>query len=587
MTLNSSSVALLGMAVALLPLLPGSNLLFEVGFTLAERTVYPATAGFALLVAVALQWALGTTTGATGPVRPRLSVLAIASVAAALFAGAMSLNVEQAKIWQTPESFWQAEVAVNLNNAKGWFSLGHIQEQRGNHTAAQAHFMRALGIMQYLREDYPHLPPGDTVYPDAAIHLSNSYILHNGSWDRALSTLHNVAAYVQYDCTCCNETAPDLYEGTYRCVHSGSPYRLHPAFTLHHDRIGMYAIIALNAAILRMDHGVDNNRSCVDPGAIFAHSTAPKTEAEFLASFHKLSHCQLLLQAAGAMYDVPPHRRLPALIPSLAKYLTRADFFASAATWWSLAVDWSIEAGGRGAAAAWASAKLWAAEAVKLTSLDTGRCIAADVAADSEEDAPPADDGREHTAVVAALPPDVCFNVLPEPLRGVRPSPPEHVPDLAMTAIRSAVEAAMSAFIAAQRSAHIARVRTNCSCTAASHDVGGFQVPKRICAARPIADPLYFASMLKQRWVTDTWQHGRTHTITLDGITGFPQFMTLSAALQHLFHATTFLTSLGHPPLIVGNADANTPHSQAWRAVSNAWAKLRTACSAEAPAAVP
>ena len=109
-SLRSAPACLLALTLLAAPFIPCSNLLFPVGFVVAERVLYLPSIGFCLILAIALHSALP----------PRTAPHSVALIVAAYSARTLLRNRD----WSTKERFFQAMVRDNPLGPKGHYGLG-------------------------------------------------------------------------------------------------------------------------------------------------------------------------------------------------------------------------------------------------------------------------------------------------------------------------------------------------------------------------------------------------------------------------------------------------------------------------------
>jgi len=125
------------LALLLFPYLPASNLLFPVGFVVAERVLYLPSMGFSLLVAVGFQNLRAKL--ATEKGRRRLLWAALVLTVAAHAAK----TTRRSEDWRDEMSLFTSGLAVTRDNAKLYNNVGHSLESTGRHEAALSFFRRA------------------------------------------------------------------------------------------------------------------------------------------------------------------------------------------------------------------------------------------------------------------------------------------------------------------------------------------------------------------------------------------------------------------------------------------------------------
>ena len=139
-SLTSSSprakVSLLALALIVFPFLPASNLLFPVGFVVAERILYLPSMGFCMLVAYGL-WRLIKSWR-------RPNVLAVMLM---LFLGLhIAKTVVRNQDWRDDNTLFHSAIRINSGNGKLYNNLGHDYESKGNYTYAEKLFRVASQV---------------------------------------------------------------------------------------------------------------------------------------------------------------------------------------------------------------------------------------------------------------------------------------------------------------------------------------------------------------------------------------------------------------------------------------------------------
>lgn len=104
--LRGRRVALYAALLATLPFLPASNLLFPVGFVVAERVMYLPSAGACWLAALALRWLCSR-----GAAR-RARVLLAGLLLCVLVAAATTATLRRCEEWRGSTSLWAASLQV-------------------------------------------------------------------------------------------------------------------------------------------------------------------------------------------------------------------------------------------------------------------------------------------------------------------------------------------------------------------------------------------------------------------------------------------------------------------------------------------
>ncbi|XP_049940747.1 protein O-mannosyl-transferase TMTC2-like [Schistocerca serialis cubense] len=128
---SAPEVLLISLAFLVVPFLPATNLLFYVGFVLAERVLYMPSVGWCLLVA--LGWHLLAERAGR-----RLAIACAALLLVALSARTLRRNHD----WRDEESLYRSGVAVNPPKAYG--NLGAVLSSQGRLDEAEKAFRLAL-----------------------------------------------------------------------------------------------------------------------------------------------------------------------------------------------------------------------------------------------------------------------------------------------------------------------------------------------------------------------------------------------------------------------------------------------------------
>ncbi|KAA0197649.1 Transmembrane and TPR repeat-containing protein 3 [Fasciolopsis buskii] len=150
-----SRALVLAMAMMIFPFIPASNLLFPVGFVVAERVLYTPSLGFTLLFGLGYSCAISKSHGrlvnrtADRPVEPATScqrkgtIRAMASVILLAFAvKTFRRNFD----WNNEYNLFSSALKVNSNNAKMWNNVGHALEAEGRFKEALGYFQKAVSV---------------------------------------------------------------------------------------------------------------------------------------------------------------------------------------------------------------------------------------------------------------------------------------------------------------------------------------------------------------------------------------------------------------------------------------------------------
>ena len=133
---HRAKVALLALALLIFPFLPASNLLFPVGFVVAERVLYLPSMGFCMLVAYGL-WII---------IRNGRGVIIL------VFAFSLCLGLHSVKTvvrnqdWSNDYMLFHSAIRINPGNGKLYNNLGHDFEAVGNYSYAEKLFRVATRV---------------------------------------------------------------------------------------------------------------------------------------------------------------------------------------------------------------------------------------------------------------------------------------------------------------------------------------------------------------------------------------------------------------------------------------------------------
>lgn len=123
----------MGLSILIIPFLPASNVFFNVGFVLAERTLYIPSAGYCLLLAIGLQKLCNR-------VPMRYALLAFTMLISIFFARSWMRSNE----WKTETSLFRSALHVCPLNAKVHYNIGKNAADAGNSTLALYEYQEAL-----------------------------------------------------------------------------------------------------------------------------------------------------------------------------------------------------------------------------------------------------------------------------------------------------------------------------------------------------------------------------------------------------------------------------------------------------------
>lgn len=141
-TEEPNSAVISGVLLYGLPFIPASNLLFPVGFVVAERVLYLPSAGFCILVGYGADLLLKSF-----PQRKNMLVFLFASFLVVMATKTMSQN----RVWRSRETLFVSGVRTLPHNAKTHYNYANYLKDIGEVESAKTHYQTALSL-------YPHLP---------------------------------------------------------------------------------------------------------------------------------------------------------------------------------------------------------------------------------------------------------------------------------------------------------------------------------------------------------------------------------------------------------------------------------------------
>lgn len=344
-------------AAAFVPLLPASNLLFPVGFAVAERVLYTSTAAAATLIALAeagiaavlaaplimrvvaaacsrCRRSNGDAESPRAPSRV-LASACLALVLAPLVADWTTRSRTRAEDWVSTLRLWGADIAVNPTNPKAHWSLGKALAQAGDLEAAQASYARAIALLPS-RAVFPHLSPANEVMPDLYIDAANLALLRGDAqqhlgWLQALmgrvgyeeAPSSNVTAVVDAavvtttPASACpavvhahhyHHTPPVVNaQAAHRhspaflaCAATGTAMQLGEAYRHHHEQVRMYAAVPLLAAQALGGNASTGGEAVDAAGGIVSVLRAAAAVSKFHR--HKIDHGFAYETAAIAVF---------------------------------------------------------------------------------------------------------------------------------------------------------------------------------------------------------------------------------------------------------------------------------------------
>ncbi|KZC07388.1 Transmembrane and TPR repeat-containing protein 4 [Dufourea novaeangliae] len=127
--------SIIGLTMLVVPFLPASNIFFNVGFVLAERTLYIPSAGYCLLLVIGLQ-----------KICNRVSaqyILLAYMILVSLFLARTWIRSEQ---WKTETSLFRSALHVCPLNAKVHYNIAKNAADAGNSTLALHEYEEALRL---------------------------------------------------------------------------------------------------------------------------------------------------------------------------------------------------------------------------------------------------------------------------------------------------------------------------------------------------------------------------------------------------------------------------------------------------------
>lgn len=123
----------MGLTMLVIPFLPASNIFFNVGFVLAERTLYIPSAGYCLLLIIGLQ-------KLCNHIPMQYLLLAYITLISLFFVKSW-IRSDQ---WRTETTLFQSALNVCPLNAKVHYNIAKNAADAGNSTLAQYEYQEAL-----------------------------------------------------------------------------------------------------------------------------------------------------------------------------------------------------------------------------------------------------------------------------------------------------------------------------------------------------------------------------------------------------------------------------------------------------------
>ncbi|XP_053980651.1 protein O-mannosyl-transferase TMTC4-like isoform X1 [Hylaeus volcanicus] len=132
---KSVRYTIMGLAILVIPFLPASNIFFNVGFVLAERTLYIPSAGYCLLFVIGLHKLCNR-------ISMQYALLAY-TILISLFFTRSWMRSDQ---WKTETSLFRSALLVCPLNAKVHYNIAKNAADAGNSTLAQYAYEEALRL---------------------------------------------------------------------------------------------------------------------------------------------------------------------------------------------------------------------------------------------------------------------------------------------------------------------------------------------------------------------------------------------------------------------------------------------------------
>jgi tetratricopeptide (TPR) repeat protein len=129
---------LFGLSLLIFPFVPASNLLFPVGFVVAERILYVPSMGFSILLAIGTHKLLSID---SNTIR---TATKIGMVYLLIFHSAKT--VVRNRDWKTNFDLFSSAIKINTQNAKLYSNLGYEYEYMNNYTSAESLYRYASEI---------------------------------------------------------------------------------------------------------------------------------------------------------------------------------------------------------------------------------------------------------------------------------------------------------------------------------------------------------------------------------------------------------------------------------------------------------
>ncbi|CAD5112602.1 DgyrCDS1815 [Dimorphilus gyrociliatus] len=128
------------LALMSIPFLPASNLLFPVGFVVAERILYIPSMGFCILLAIGFK--ILYKISSMSYISKMIIYVLAANVVISFSFKTFLRNYE----WESEHSLFKSAIRVNQNNAKLFNNVGHSLEGKNDHARALKYFLYAAKV---------------------------------------------------------------------------------------------------------------------------------------------------------------------------------------------------------------------------------------------------------------------------------------------------------------------------------------------------------------------------------------------------------------------------------------------------------
>ncbi|KAG8186483.1 hypothetical protein JTE90_009238 [Oedothorax gibbosus] len=136
-TRRNCKIIVMGLSLAIFPFLPASNLLYSVGFVVAERVLYLPSMGMCILIAHGFD----TMCSAYRKQKHKFYVCIV--ILLCLY---ITKTVNRNFDWLDEETIFKSGLRVTSSNAKLYNNLGHVMESRGKIQEALQLFLKAAEV---------------------------------------------------------------------------------------------------------------------------------------------------------------------------------------------------------------------------------------------------------------------------------------------------------------------------------------------------------------------------------------------------------------------------------------------------------